>query len=106
MSELGVWGTLLAMGAATLLTRLALIVVWGRVPLPGISLEVLRFVPPAVLAAIIIPALVMPAGQVNLSFGNERLVAGLVAALVAWRTHSPLLTIGLGMAVLVGLSAL
>ena len=57
----------------------------------------LRFVPPAVLSAIILPELVQPAGQLNLSLGNVRLLAGLLAMLVAWRTRNVLLTVGAGM---------
>jgi branched-subunit amino acid transport protein len=34
------------------------------------------------------------------SLGNTRLVAGALAALVAWRTKNVLLTIGVGMAAL------
>jgi branched-subunit amino acid transport protein len=39
-------------------------------------------------------------GTLEVSLGNERLLAGLVAALIAWRTRSVLLTLGGGMAVL------
>jgi branched-subunit amino acid transport protein len=106
MSDMYVWGTILGMGVITLLTRLSFIAAWGRMPLPGLMLEALRFVPPAVLAAIIVPALLLRDGQLALALDNARLVAGLVAALVAWRTRSALLTIVVGMAVLLGLSAL
>jgi branched-subunit amino acid transport protein len=58
----------------------------------------LRFVPPAVLSAIILPDLLRPDGVWALSFGNVRLLAGILAALVAWRTKNALLTIGVGMA--------
>jgi len=57
-------------------------------------------VPAAVLSAIIAPELLMPGGTFNLSLGNERLLAGLVAVLVAWRTRNVLLTVGVGMGVL------
>ena len=36
----------------------------------------------------------------NISLGNERLLAGLVAALIAWRTRSVPLTLAGGMATL------
>jgi branched-subunit amino acid transport protein len=48
----------------------------------------------------------MPHGQFNLSFGNARLLAGVLATLVAWRTKSVLLTIAVGMIGLWALSAL
>jgi branched-subunit amino acid transport protein len=38
--------------------------------------------------------------------GNERLLAGLVAVLIAWRTRSVLFTLGGGMATLWALQAM
>src|SRR2546426_787043 len=65
----------------------------------------LRFVPPAVLTALAAPAMIRPAGGVDLSLTNLHLVAGSVAALVAWKTRSALLTIAVGMAMLWALAA-
>src|SRR5206468_1237065 len=65
----------------------------------------LRFVPPAVLTALAAPAMLRPAGGVDLSLTNLHLVAGSVAALVAWKTRSALLTIAAGMAMLWALAA-
>ena len=62
--------------------------------------QALRFVPPAVLTAIIFPELLMPSGQLDLSLGNARLFAGAAAVLVAWRTRNAVLTIVIGMLVL------
>jgi len=42
----------------------------------------------------------------DLSLGNFRLLAGLVGALVAWRTRNVLLTLAAGMLALWGLQAL
>jgi branched-subunit amino acid transport protein len=66
----------------------------------------LRFVPPAVLSAILLPELVLQSGVVDLSIGNERLLAGMLAALVAWRTRNVLLTLGVGLVALWILQAL
>jgi branched-subunit amino acid transport protein len=66
----------------------------------------LRFVPPAVLSAIIFPELLLPQGTLDLSPGNPRLVAGLLAALAAWRTKNVLVTIVIGMAALLILQPL
>jgi branched-subunit amino acid transport protein len=62
--------------------------------------QALRFVPAAVLSAIILPEVVQPAGVLDLSLGNERLLAGLVAVVVAWYTRNVLWTIGAGMVTL------
>ena len=69
----------------------------GRFDVPPLVSRGLRFVPPAVLSAIILPELIEPAGKLNLSLGNVRLLAGLLAVLVAWRTRNVLLTVGAGM---------
>ena len=60
----------------------------------------LRFVPAAALAALVFPALTHPAGHLDLSLNNFRLLAGLGGAIVAWRTRNVLLTILVGMALL------
>jgi branched-subunit amino acid transport protein len=67
---------------------------------PPLIQQALRFVPPAVLSAIIFPELLRPGGALDLSFGNVRLLAGVLAAAVAWRTKNVLLTIGVGMVAL------
>jgi len=94
------WLILLGMGVVTYLTRLSLIALFGRLAVPPIIERALRFVPPAVLSAIIFPELLRPAGAFDLSLGNVRLLAGILAILVAWRTRNVLLTIGVGMVAL------
>jgi branched-subunit amino acid transport protein len=92
------WITIILMGLVTYGLRLSLIGLMGRFEVPPLVSRGLRFVPPAVLSAIILPELVQPAGTINLSLGNLRLVAGVLAIVVAWRTHNVLLTVGAGMA--------
>ena len=91
------WLTIIAMGLVTFAIRLSLIALLGRFEMPPLISRGLRFVPPAVLSAIALPELLQPGGQLNLSLGNARLLAGLLALLVAWRTRNVLLTVGLGM---------
>jgi len=94
------WLIIIGMGIITYAIRLSLIVLLGRVGVPVIVQRALRFVPPAVLSAIIFPELLRPGGTLDISPGNARLIAGVVAALVAWRTKNVILTIAVGMAVL------
>ena len=54
----------------------------------------------AVLSAIILPELLQPGGTLDISLGNARLLAGLVAILVAWRTKNILWTLAVGMGLL------
>lgn len=98
MSEGMVWATMAAMGAVTFLARLSFIAAWGRFEPPPLLREALRYVPPAVLAAIIAPDVLMPGGALDISAGNPRILAALAAALVAWRTRSALATIAAGAA--------
>jgi branched-subunit amino acid transport protein len=95
-----IWLVMLAAGIITYLIRLSLIATVSRYAIPPRLRQALRFVPPAVLSAIISPELFRHAGYLDLSLGNERLLAGLAAVLVAWRTRSVVWTLLAGMAAL------
>lgn len=99
------WVTVLAMGAVTYGVRLAPILLLGRMPLPPLVLRALRYVPAAVLSAIVFPELLLRDGALAVTAANPRLIAGIVAGLVAWRTRNMLLTLIAGMAALWGISA-
>jgi branched-subunit amino acid transport protein len=96
---------MLGMGAITYGIRLSFILLWGKIKLPPTVQRGLRFVPVSVLSAIIFPEILRPGGAWNISPLNPRLLAGVIAALVAWRTRSAVLTIVVGMAALWGLQA-
>jgi branched-subunit amino acid transport protein len=101
------WLPVLALaGLATFLTRLSFIALLGRVETPPLLARALRFVPPAVLSAIIFPELILRGGSPDLSLGNHRLLAGLVAAGIAVWTRNVLATIAAGMVALWTLQAL
>ena len=91
---------ILGMGIVTYGIRLSLIVLLGRITLRPLLQRALRFVPPAVLSAIIFPELLRSGGALSLSLANPRLWAGLLAALVVWRTRNVILAIGIGMGAL------
>ncbi len=103
---MSIWWIMLIGGLLTFGMRLSFIYLLGRVDVPEGVRRALRFVPPAVLSALVLPELLMPTGSLDLSFGNTRWMAGLVAILVAWRTRSMLLTILAGMAALLILQLL
>ena len=98
--------TILGMGVITYLLRVIPFLLAGRHTLPPTLIKALRYVPAAVLSAIIVPELFMPQGTLDISLGNARLIAGLIAILVAWRTRNVMLTIVIGMVVLWILQAL
>ena len=94
---MNIWLTMLLAGLVTFTIRLSFIWIIGHRSIPPLLRRALRLVPPAVLTAIIFPEVFMPSGQLDLSFGNARLLAAVLATLVAWRTRSAVLTILVGM---------
>jgi len=106
MSATSIWLLFLAIGLGTFTLRFLFIYLFGKIEMPDWLRRALRFVPAAALAALVFPALTHPAGQMNLSLQNFRLLAGFGGALVAWKTRNVLLTILVGMMLLWILEAL
>jgi branched-subunit amino acid transport protein len=94
---MNIWLVFLLGGLLTFGMRFIFIYLLGRFEVPETMRRALRFVPPAVLSAIVVPELLIRSGQMDLSLTNFRLLAGIVAVLVAWRTKNTLLTILAGM---------
>jgi branched-subunit amino acid transport protein len=92
-----IWLVMLLGGLITFGMRFSLIYLFGRFEVPEMIRRALHYVPPSVLAAIIFPELFLPNGGLNLSLMNTRLLAGLIAILVAWFTRNTLITILAGM---------
>jgi len=106
MSTPTLWLAILGAGAVSFALRLSFIALLGRIEVPPLLERALRYVPAAVLTAVVIPLLFYQSGALEVSLGNERLLAGLFAALIAWRTSNVLLTLGGGMATLWALQAM
>lgn len=106
MTETGrLWLTIVLAGAGTFVARISFLGVAHRIADPPIALQrILRMIPPAALAALVLPALVRPGGEFDLT--QPRLVAGLVATVVAFWTKNVLVTLAVGMAVLIILDQL
>lgn len=99
-----VWVVMVIGGALTYLTRLSFLGILGRWEAPAWVKRALRFVPPAVLSAIIVPEVLIRDGGFHPA--NPRLAAAVLAGLVAWRTKSAVLSIVVGMAALLAIQAL
>jgi len=106
MSAGYLWTIIIGGMIVTYLTRLSFTVILPPERLPAVMQRGLRFVPPAILAAIVLPELLRPTGMIDISPGNPQLLAGIVAALMAWKTKNTWLTILVGMLVLWVLSTL
>jgi branched-subunit amino acid transport protein len=90
------WLTILAAGLLTYGIRLSFIYLTGRVAMPGWFMRALRFVPAAVLSAIIVPETLTWQGTTSVDWRNPQLWAAMVAVLVGLRIKSVLATIGAG----------
>lgn len=91
------WTWIALLGVGTLLIRASFLVGTAGRTAPPLVERVLRLVPAAVLSALVAPALVFPDQRLDLTPGNHHLVAGLLAAGVAWKTRSVPWTLALGM---------
>jgi branched-subunit amino acid transport protein len=100
------WITIVMAGLLTFAIRLSFILLLERISAPLWFRRALRFVPVAVLSAIIVPQLAAPNGSLDISLRNPQLLAGIIAILVAWWTKNVLVTIAAGMAALLVLQAL
>jgi branched-subunit amino acid transport protein len=94
------WITVLVAGALTYAIRMSMLVVVHHDALPALARESLRYVTAAVLAAIILPAVLYAGDDLDATLGNERLLAAIAAAAVAWATRSVWPTIAAGMGAL------
>jgi branched-subunit amino acid transport protein len=93
-----VWGVILVIGVVTYAIRLSFIALFSYVEeIPTDVKRGLRFVPAAVLAALVLPALVTTQPETG-DLATDRLIAGCLAGGVAWRTENVFATIGVGMA--------
>lgn len=100
------WLTIIIIGLLTYAIRLSFILFFSRIDIPALLQRALRFVPMAVLSAIVFPALFLPKETLALSYSNARLIAGIVAVIIAWRTKNVLVTLVVGMGTLYLVQAL
>ena len=94
---MNIWLSMLLGGLITFGMRFSLIYLFGRFQVPETMRKALHYVPPAVLSAIIFPELFIHEGVLNLALDNTRLLAGLIAVVVAWFSRNTLVTIIAGM---------
>jgi branched-subunit amino acid transport protein len=95
-----IWVVIIGMAVLTFLLRFSFIALLDKIALPPVVVRGLQYVPAAVFSALVAPALLYDSATGSVALWNPRLLAGLVAAVVAWRTRNILLTITVGMLVL------
>ncbi|MDX9849947.1 MAG: AzlD domain-containing protein [Anaerolineaceae bacterium] len=99
MAETNVLITLVGMALVTYLPRLIPAWVLRDKQLPAFLVAWLRYVPVAVLAALLLPSLLIENNQINFSASNLYLWAAIPAGWVAWKKKSLFGTVIVGMLV-------
>jgi branched-subunit amino acid transport protein len=92
------WLMISGMAAVTFGIRYLLFALADRIRLAPWIEDCLKFIPPAVLTAITLPAVLLPAGEWHLSPANPHLIAAAAAAAAGALTRNLLATIGVGLA--------
>ena len=96
-----IWLVMIVGGIFTFGTRFVMLSGWVAHGLPRWLIDALAFVPIAVLTAILLPAvLIDPATQQIIVIGNKRIVAAVVATIIALLTRNVIATISSGLATL------
>lgn len=92
------WIVIILAGIATFSMRFVFIALFGVVAVPPLLERALRYVAPAVLAALAVPAIAAPGRELDLI--NPFVPAAIIGGLAAWYTKS------IGAAIVVGLPVL
>jgi branched-subunit amino acid transport protein len=95
-----IWLTIVAVSIVTFTLRVSFIATLKPHAVPAWVQELLRYVAPAVLAAIVVPPIFVRDHGLELGLDNPRLAAALVAAAIAWFGKSVVATVLGGMGTL------
>ena len=98
-ATLKIWGIIVLVGALNYLSRLSFIAFFARREMPRLMARALRYVPAAMLTALIVPMITAPdaSGAWHI---DARVPAAIVAGVIAFATRSTLWTLVGGMAAL------
>ena len=92
-----IWVVIIAVGLGTFLLRASGIVLLGKREQPEWLQRALRYVPPAILGALLSSSLLIRDNAIDIGFDNHRLMAAILATAVAWWRKSLFWTIAAGM---------
>ncbi len=102
---LKLWTMVVVVGALNYLSRLSFIAFFARREMPPLLERALKFVPAAMLTAVIVPMIATPSLAPS-GDAMPRIAAAVVAGAIAWRLRSDVATIAGGMLALWALKAL
>jgi len=97
---LKLWVVIVVVGALNYLSRLSFIAFFASREMPPLLARALKFVPAAMLTALVIPMVLTPSVMGTIEGVNPRIPAAIIAAVIAFFTRSTLATLSLGMVAL------
>ena len=99
-ATLKLWTVIFAVGLLNYLSRLSFIAVFARRSMPPMLGRALKYVPAAMLTALIVPMILSDPTAGNALDFNPKVAAAILAGAVAFFSRSTLLTLGTGMSAL------
>jgi len=94
---MNIWVLIISVSLLSFLLKGSFLIFGSKLTLPASFDRIFRYIPAAVLSALVGPAFVKNDGVVDYSFSNPYLIAGLIAIVIAFRTKSILATLITGM---------
>lgn len=82
--------------AATYLTRFPLMLLSGKKEIPGWLVNYMKFIAPAVLTSLIVPAILIKEGRLELSLSNNYIIAAIITAVVSCFSKNMLISLVAG----------
>lgn len=80
----------------TYLPRALPLTILSKVKLPQFILDVLQYIPVAILGALLLPSILMPEGTLNISLSNYTLITAVITCIVAFSFRKLFVTIVTG----------
>lgn len=93
MNDVQLWVTILLAAVVSFLLRYLPMKLLEKQRLAPWLERALRYVPAATLSGLVFPALLLQNNKLALGFSNDRLVAGIVAAVIVYFSRNAILTI-------------
>lgn len=93
---LKLWAVILALGTLNYLSRLSFIAFFARRSMPPLLARALKYVPAAMLTALILPMIVEAKGG-SFDFASSKVLAAVIAGAVAFVWRNTLATLATGM---------
>ena len=93
---LKLWAVIFAVGALNYVSRVSFIALFSKRAMPPLLARALRYVPAAMLTALILP-MVVDAGATGAGWLTPKVAAAVIATIVAYWKLGTLWTLGVGM---------